>query len=155
MTKASCPPAGPRNNLPAYRMDCYWPGGCWLGDLHTSWLKQPNINKNWPITIWRFRNKLQRNRAGFCSDFSFTICWQTLQQSMMHVQLFVAQPKSHNKSLMCHQPNALMAELAEWLKLSKPRLNLINSMRHVADSFQNYTETKKCTFMIVFVLPLF
>jgi len=52
-------------------------------------LNQPDVNKNWPISVGRFCNKLQRNRASLYSDFCCTICCKTLQQLMTHVQLLL------------------------------------------------------------------
>ena len=67
--------------------------------------KQPNVNKNWPISVRRFHNKLQRNRAGRYWDFCCEVCCKTLQLGMTHVQLLLRnKQKSRNKSLVCHQP---------------------------------------------------
>ena len=49
--------------------------------------KQLNVNKDWPISVHRLRNKLQRNRAG--SNFRLLLrnLLQILQQGMTHMQL--------------------------------------------------------------------
>ena len=67
------------------------------------WRKQPNVNKNWPISVRHLHNKLWRNRAGPYSDFCCAVCCKTLELGMTHTQLLflnkVAQQKSRVISL--------------------------------------------------------